>query len=162
MFARLAVIDQTKPDKIYTNIAADVGLIELLDQLMGQLHPESSYASMGALVEHHPKKDFLASKGRQMLQTVHIIEGGAYQASWSREGTSQIEIEDQSGDDGTAEPVMKKPRRGYGPVGVETLSADQARRNQALKVDNFLNSIESSQLTVSSTTLKIARVGMNR
>jgi DNA mismatch repair protein MSH5 len=153
-----SVLDQTKPDKIYTSSGADVPFTEVLDQEMTRLHPDSNFAVNGTLVEHVSKKEFLSAKGRQMLQNVEIREGGVYESSWSREGSQQI---DQLGDDEVAEAsssterAAKRARRGAGPArasGNATLIGDQQRRNANLRIEAFLASIESSSITVSILT----------
>ncbi len=144
-----SVLEQTRPDKVYTNAGSDFPFVELLDKTMIQLHPDSAYASAGALVENYTKKDFAPGKGHQLLQKVHVVEGGAYTATWSREGSEQLNTTDEAEDDSLAERVMKKPRTGYGPVGPETLIADQNRRNANIRLEAFLTNLDSSHITVS-------------
>ena len=88
-----------------------------------------------------------------MLQNVQIHEGGAYEASWSREGSQQAdqgESDCLGGEVGSCERAAKKARRGTGAsVGNATLLADQERRNANLRIETFLTSIETSPITVS-------------
>jgi len=144
-------MEQIQPDKVYTSQGADVPFTELLDNMMSEIHPQSNYAVGGSLVEFNLRTEFVPTKGRQLLQAVHIVEGGAYTHQWSTRTSEMVDAEDvhSLADDHAGEPVLKKPRGGYRQIDRAVLEADQNRRNAAMRLEAFLTSIDSSQITVS-------------
>lgn len=123
-------------------------------------------------IEYRPPREFYAAAGRNALASLGIDEGGAYgdddhadgegerkefrdhdrfkeeEGEWSETDRNEVAFESrgkQSRREGNFSPP---PRRHYSNLNPSEVHSDKSRRNAQLRLESFLNGLESSSITV--------------